>query len=111
MPLSFYEKEKSNDKLPFSKRVILAARYESYIVAILLFIYVWLDKDISSIVVLASLSWGGYRMVQGFYIWMCKHEHIMDKKLEYKQLGLDDSYLDEEEYTLDQENFDEEVVI
>lgn len=96
-----------NNKLPFSKATVSAARYESYIVAILLFVFVWFDKDVSSIAILASLSWGGYRLVQNFYIWMAKNEHIMDKKLEYKKLGLDDSRFDEEEDALDNQTFDD----
>ena len=94
-------------KLPFSKSTVHAARYESYIVAILLFVFVWFGKDVSAIAVLASLSWGGYRLVQNFYIWMAKNEHIMDKKLEYKKLGLDSSNLEDEDYKLDYKDFDD----
>lgn len=94
------------NKLPFSKHTVLAARYESYIVAALLFVFVWFEKDVSSIAILASLAWGGYRMVQSFYLWMAKHEHIMDKKLEYKKMGLDYS---EEEIILDEEFKEEDV--
>ena len=72
------KRKTETNKLPFSKKTVTAARYESYIVALLLFLFVWFDKDVSSIVILASLSWGGYRMVQNFYIWMAKNEHIMD---------------------------------
>jgi hypothetical protein len=63
---------------------------------------VWFDKDVSAIAILASLSWGGYRLVQNFYIWMAKNEHIMDKKLEYKKMGLDNSMLEDEEHSLEQ---------
>lgn len=94
--------------LPFSKKTVLAARYESYIVAIILFVLVLLDKDVSSIAILASLTWGGYRMVQSFYLWMAKHEHLMDKKIEYKKMGLDTSILENEEFELESENFDSE---
>ena len=93
-------------KLPFSKSTVLAARYESYLVAALLFVFVWFDKDVSSIAILASLSWGGYRIVQNFYIWMAKNEHIMDKRIEYKQLGLNASALEEEQDELMRQNFD-----
>jgi hypothetical protein len=96
------------NKLPFSKTTVLAARYESYIVASLLFLFVWFDKDVSAIAILASLSWGGYRLVQNFYIWMAKNEHIMDKKIEYKKLGLDCSSLDEEEDLLEHQDFEDE---
>lgn len=93
-------------KLPFSKATVSAARYESYIVAILLFAFVWFERDVSSIAILASLSWGGYRMVQSFYLWMAKHEHLMDKKLEYKQNGLNDIKLDEEIDMLENQEFE-----
>ena len=97
------------NKLPFSKSVVTAARWESYIVAVLLFVFVWFDKDISSIAILASLSWSGYRMVQSFYIWLCKHEHLMDKKIEYKKLGLDSSDVDMELDGLNMEQFDANI--
>lgn len=100
-------RKKKTNKLPFSKTTVLAARYESYIVALLLFLFVWHDKDVSSIAILASLSWGGYRLVQNFYIWMAKNEHIMDKKIEYKKLKLDCSELDEEKRMLEQQNFED----
>ena len=99
------KKEKSN-KLPFSKTTVLEARYESYLVAVLLFLFVWFDKDVSAIAILASLSWGGYRLVQNFYIWMAKNEHIMDKKIEYKKMGLDGSGLEEEEYSLEHQDLE-----
>lgn len=101
-----HEKEMKVNKLPFSKTTVLAARYESYLVAIFLFLFVWFDKDVSAIAILASLSWGGYRLVQNFYIWMAKNEHIMDKKIEYKKLRLDDSELDEEECSLEHQDLE-----
>lgn len=101
------KKKMETSKLPFSKTTVLAARYESYIVAALLFLFVWFDKDVSAIAILASLSWGGYRLVQNFYIWMAKNEHIMDKKIEYKKLGLDNSMLDEEEQLLECQDLDD----
>ena len=101
--------KKNNNKLPFSKGVIKAARYESYLVAILLFVFVWFDKDVSSIAILASLSWGGYRMVQSFYLWMAKHEHLMDKKIEYKKLELDTTNLDYDLQNIENQDFDIDV--
>lgn len=100
------KKKMETSKLPFSKTTVLAARYESYLVAILLFLFVWFDKDVSAIAILASLSWGGYRLVQNFYIWMAKNEHIMDKKIEYKKLKLDDTFIDEEEYSLENQDLE-----
>lgn len=96
-------------KLPFSKSTIIAARYESYVVAILLFVFVWFEKDVSSVAILASLSWGGYRLVQSFYLNMAKHEHLMEMKLNYKEKGLDESNLDVEIDNIENTNYDAEV--
>jgi len=89
-------KKKNTKFTPFSKKNIIYARIEAYIFSIALIILVLLDKDVSSIAVLLSLAWSGYKLLQCFYIWLCKHEHLMDKKIEYKKLGLDDSSIDEE---------------
>lgn len=97
------------NKLPFSKRVVEASRYEAYIITLILLIFVWFDKDVSSIVVLASLSWSGYGTVRAFYIWLCKHEHLMDKKIEYKKLGLDSDALDCEIDSLETQEFNTEI--
>lgn len=48
-------------------------------------------------------------MVQSFYIWLCKHEHLMDKKIEYRKLELDTSALDVEMENLEMQEFDTEV--
>ena len=40
---------------------------------------------------------------------MCKHEHLMDKKIEYKKLGLDTSDLDMEITDLENQNMESEV--
>lgn len=99
------------EKLPFSKSTVMAARYESYIIAILLFIFVWFDKDVSSIAILASLSWGGLRAVQVYYLNMAKHEHLMDKKLEYKKHGLETYELDEELEEIENIDFENEIEV
>lgn len=99
----------TKNRLPFSKATVMAARYESYIIAALLFIFVWFEKDVSSIAILASLSWGGLRAVQVFYLNMAKHEHLLDKKIEYKKYGLDSSALDEEIEEIENMNFESEV--
>lgn len=96
----------SKSKLPFSKATINAARYESYIVAFLLFVFVWFDKDVSAIAILASLSWGGYRAVQSFYLWLAKHEHILDKKIEYMKNNINTERLDSEIDLLEEQQFD-----
>lgn len=84
------------------------ARLEAYIFSLILIIMVFLDKDVSAIAILLSLAWAGYKGLQCFYIWMCKHEHLMDKKIEYKKLGLDTSSLDTEIEELESENIESE---
>ena len=96
---------------PFSKKNIIYARLEAYIFSLILIIMVWNDKDVSAIAVLLSLAWTGYKALQCFYIWLCKHEHLMDKKIEYKKLGLDTCEIDEELSELESMNFDEEIEV
>lgn len=88
---------------PFSKKNIIYARLEAYIFTLILIVMVWFDKDVSAIAIVLSLAWAGYRLIQGLYINMAKHEHLMDKKLEYKKLGLDDSCIDDELENLENE--------
>ena len=38
---------------------------------------------------------------------MCKHEHLMDKKIEYKKLGLDTSDIDTEMEELENQEIEE----
>lgn len=102
-------KNNNKPKLPFSKSVVTAARWEFYLIALMLFVFVWFDKDISSLAVLASLSAGGLSTIRSFYLWMAKHEHLMDKKIEYKKLGLDSDVLDCEIDSLEMQEFNDEV--
>lgn len=96
---------------PFSKKNIIYARFEAYIFSAILIFMVWNDKDVSSIAILLSLAWAGYKTLQCFYIWLCKHEHLMDKKIEYKKLGLDDSELDVELMELENIDFKDEIEV
>jgi hypothetical protein len=101
------KKDKSYNGLPFSKKdIVLASRYESYILSIVLILLVWFNKDVSSIAILLSLSWGGYRMVQGLYIWMAKHEHLLQMELEYKNKSLDTTSIDNEIEDLKNQNIE-----
>lgn len=68
-----------------------------------------MDKDVSAISILLSLAWGGYKTLQCYYIWLCKHEHLMDKKIKYKKLNLDTTDLDYELESIENESFDSEV--
>lgn len=97
------------NKLPFSKKNIVYARLEAYAFSFILIGLVFMDKDVSAIAILLSLAWAGYKSLQIFYIWLCKHEHLMDKKIEFKKLGLDTSELDYEITELEAENFDIEI--
>ena len=103
--------DKSNKKFtPFSKKNVIYARLEAYVFSLILIVMVWLGKDVSAITILLSLSWAGYRTLQCFYTWLCKHEHLMDKKIEYKKLGLDTSSLDMEIEEIEEEDFEIEEV-
>lgn len=94
--------------LPFSKKNILFARLEAYAFSLILITMVFLNKDVSAIAILLSLAWGGYKGLQCFYIWMCKHEHLMDKKIEYKKLGLNTGNLDSEIENMENNDFESE---
>ena len=93
---------------PFSKKNVIYARLEAYIFSLILIVMVWMDKDVSAIAILLSLAWAGYKGLQGMYLWLCKHEHLMDKKIEYKKLGLDTSDLDIETTELENQTFESE---
>jgi len=101
------KKKKVKPFIPFSKRTVLSSKYESYILSVILIIMVWFDKDVSSIAILLSLSWGGYRILQNFYINMAKAEHLYEMKLKYRKAKLDDSNLDEETEEFENEDFDD----
>ena len=92
---------------PFSKKNVIYARLEAYIFSRILIVMVWMDKDVSAIAILLSLAWAGYKGLQCFYLWLCKHEHLMDRKIEYKKLGLDTSDIDTKIEELENENFEE----
>ena len=92
---------------PFSKKNVIYARLEAYIFSLILIVMVWMDKDVSAIAILLSLAWAGYKGLQCFYLWLCKHEHLMDKKIEYKKLGLDTSDIDIEMEELENQEIEE----
>ena len=90
------DKNKKFKNQPFSKKNIVYARLEAYFFSLVLIFMVWHEKDVSAIAIILSLAWAGYRAIQGLYINMAKHEHLMDKKIEYKKLGLESDNIDEE---------------
>lgn len=98
----------SKNYTPFSKKNILYARAEAYIFSFILILMTYFDKDVSSIAVLLSLAWSGYKGLQCFYIWMCKHEHLMDKKIEYERLNINSENICEEIENLEKINFEGE---
>ena len=97
----------NKNNTPFSKKNVIYARLEAYIFSLILIVMVWMDKDVSAIAILLSLAWAGYKGLQCFYIWMCKHEHLMDKKIEYRKLGLDTSDNDTEIEELENQEIEE----
>ena len=99
--------EMNKNNTPFSKKNVIYARLEAYIFSLILIVMVWMDKDVSAIAILLSLAWAGYKGLQCFYIWMCKHEHLMDKKIEYRKLGLDTSSIDTEIEELENQEIEE----
>lgn len=92
--------------LPFSKQTVTYARLEAYIFSLILIVMVWFEKDVSAIAALITVSWATYRGLCAMYLWMAKHEHLMDKKIEYKKLGLETESLDEEINILETEDVD-----
>lgn len=114
-PLTPSDKRETGNsyKLPFSKQTIEFAKWESYIASIALFVFVWFEKDVSGIIVIATLFIGGYRIVQSSYLKMAREEHLLDMKIRAKELGLSgdyvsDAFIDEELQHIHQE-FDEEL--
>ena len=89
-------KSKYDFELPFSKQTVEFARWESYLVTILLFVFAWFEKDIGSLIVLGTLFIGGYRLVQSSYLKMAREEHLLDMKIRAKESGVDDQFIEEE---------------
>ena len=89
---------------PFSKRNVTFARFEAYAFSVILIIMVWCNKDVTALSILLSLAWGGYKSLQCFYIWMCKHEHIEELKQGRRLNNLDESDLEFEVEQLNNED-------
>lgn len=79
---------------PFSKKNIIYARLEAYIFSLILIVMVWFDKDVSSIAILLSLAWAGYKLLQGLYIKMAEREHLEELRQGRRLESLDTSDLD-----------------
>ena len=105
MVMEMGKKKKKHEKqfTPFSKKNVNYARWEAYIFSAILIIMVWCNKDVTAIAILLSLAWGGYKSLQCFYIWLCKHEHIEEMKLKRLSNNLDTSDLDFEIENLNNE--------
>lgn len=71
------ECSKNTNKVPFSKKNVIYARFEAYVFSFILIGLILIDKDISAIAsALLSLSWAGYKALQMFYIKMAEREHL-----------------------------------
>lgn len=79
---------------PFSKKNIIYARLEAYIFSLILIAMVWFNKDVSSIAILLSLAWAGYKLLQGLYIKMAEREHLEELRQGRRLESLDTSDLD-----------------
>lgn len=110
--LTINKKSSSSEKkfIPFSKKNVIYARIEAYIFSLILIVMVCFKLDVSAIAILLSLAWSGYKLLQVYYIWLCKHEHLMDKKIEYCKLKLDTSGIDSEIQELENTNIGSEVI-
>lgn len=103
------DKNKKLKNQPFSKKTVIYARLEAYVFSLILILLVFLDKDVSAIAPLINLSWAKNAGISAMYLWMAKHEHLMDKKIEYKKLGLESDNIDEELMEIESENFEVEI--
>lgn len=72
---------KSQKFTPFSKENIIYARREAYVFSAILILLVWFEKDVSAIAILLSLAWGGYKMIQCFYIKSAEREHLEEIRM------------------------------
>ena len=103
------KKEKKNS-VPFSKKNIIYARFEAYIFTIALIVLVFLDKDISAIgAAMLSLSWGGYKALQMFYIKMAEREHLEEIRHNRRLEHIDTCDIDEKIEELESTTVDDDL--
>jgi hypothetical protein len=102
--------EKKEKKfVPFSKKNIIYARLEAYAFSLILIGLVLLDKDVTAIAILLSLSWGGYKLLQGLYIKMAEREHLEEIRTGRRLQDLDTSDIDYKIEELDNMPIESEV--
>lgn len=94
---------------PFSKKNILYARIEAYIFSFILIFMVWFEKDVSSIAILLSLAWAGYKLLQGLYIKMAEREHLEELRCGRRLNDLDTSDLNMKIDNLENNEIESEV--
>ena len=94
---------------PFSKKNVIYARLEAYVFSLILIAMVWCGKDVTAIAIILSLAWAGYRSLQCFYIWLCKHEHLEELRQGRRLESLDTSDLDCEIEELENTSIESEV--
>ncbi len=102
-----------NDKnnnifIPFSKKNVIYARLEAYVFSLILIILVWLEKDVSSISILLSFAWAGYKLIQGLYIKMAEREHLEELRQGRRLHDLDTSDLDTKIEEMEMTNIESE---
>lgn len=93
---------------PFSKKNVIYARLEAYVFSLILIIMVCFEKDVSSIAILLSLAWAGYKLIQGLYIKMAEREHLEELRQGRRLCELDTSDLDAKIEELELTNIESE---
>lgn len=93
---------------PFSKKNVIYARMEAYIFSFILIILVWLEKDVSSISILLSLAWAGYKLIQALYIKMAEREHLEELRQGRRLYDLETSDLDTKIEEMEMTNIESE---
>lgn len=93
---------------PFSKKNVIYARLEAYVFSLILIIMAWMGKDVSSISILLSLAWAGYKLIQGLYIKMAEREHLEELRQGRRLHDLDTSDLDTKIEEMEMTNIESE---
>lgn len=91
---------------PFSKKNIIYARLEAYVFSIALIVLVLLDKDVSSISILLSLAWAGYKGIQCLYLKSAEREHLEEIRIGRLREDLLTDDIDEKIEELENEEID-----
>ena len=101
--------ETSKKKLPFSKKNIVYARLEAYVFSLILIALVVMDKDVSSIAILLSLAWTGYKGMQCLYLKSAEREHLEEIRIGRLRENLYTDDIDEKINELDNTSVIDEI--